>query len=579
MSRFAGRLPAVVRRRYLTKFALVVGVVMVLVAIGGYAMVTEATGTLEAQQQSQVGATAQLNANQTEQWVENYRQTVRMVSQYKEPRDGNVSGTQTRIDRDIQELPEATQAIHYVSISGEIRASTDRSVIGDLLGSLDIEWQKSLFFRSSQATRISYVHEQDGRRLVSFVSPIEGPSAAIMITVNMSAQADSFRTGIAGSETQVVRQNGTVEFDDDPENVFTEYRYADLLPALDDENGTGTGTVQDAATGQLLAYAPVDETKWTLVTHVPTSEAYAVADTIQRNVLIVIGLALGGFLFVGATIGRSTVRSLETLATKARELEAGNLETEVESDRVDELGQLFTAFGEMRDALRTQIQQAESAQKEAEVSRAEAMAMSESLQERAEEYSEIMQACARGDLTQRMDPDGETESMDRIAEEFNQMISELELTTGQLKTFASEVKAGGRGVQQSADTVRDASEQVAESVQTISDDAYEQRERLQSISEEMDGVAEDLEQFADEHPEIDFDASLATISEVARTLEEASSLGEATMAESERVAGAAEELVQSAEYLGAGLENFETDAEHEFVFQTGANGDGHAEET
>jgi methyl-accepting chemotaxis protein len=164
------------------------------------------------------------------------------------------------------------------------------------------------------------------------------------------------------------------------------------------------------------------------------------------------------------------------------------------------------------------------------------------------------------------------------------------MTTGQLKTFAVEVEEGGRNVQQSAETVRDASEQVADSVQKISDDAYDQKERLQNISEEMDAVATTLETYAEENPDVDFGDSLETIHEIAEMIGQAVDLGEETMAESENVAGAAEEqaaelnevssraeeLVRYAQYLGDGLSNFETEEEHEFVFQTGAGTTGPA---
>jgi len=291
-------------------------------------------------------------------------------------------------------------------------------------------------------------------------------------------------------------------------------------------------------------------------------------------------------VLIGGLLAYNTATSIERLTGKTEQMEEGDLDVEINSERIDSIGRLYDGFASMRDALREQIDEAERARKEAEVSRAEAMEMNNYLQETAEEYSQIMQACGRGDLTQRMDPDGENDAMDRIAREFNEMIGELEMTTGQLKTFATEVEESGRSVQQSAETVRDASEQVADSIQKISDDAYGQKERLDDIAAEMNEVAETLDGFAADHPEVDFGDSLETIQEIADMLDEAAELGEETMAESENVAGAAEEqaaelnevssraeeLTRYAEYLGDGLSNFETEEEHEFVFQTGAGG-------
>jgi methyl-accepting chemotaxis protein len=301
---------------------------------------------------------------------------------------------------------------------------------------------------------------------------------------------------------------------------------------------------------------------------------------------LVVSVVLGFVIvLIGAVLGFNTSRSIDRLTGKAEKIEEGNLDVDISSGRIDNIGRLYDGFANMRDALRQQIEEAEAARKEAEVSRAEAMEMNNYLQEKAEEYSEIMQACARGDLTRRMEPEGENEAMDQIAADFNEMITELEMTTGQLKTFADEVEEGGQSLQQSAETVRDASEQVADSVQKISDDAYDQKERLQRISERMDEVATTLEELADDHPDLEFDEALSNIRDVASDIEQAVELGEQTMSESENVAGAAEEqaaelnevsaraeeLTRYAQYLGDGLGNFETEEEHEFVFQTGAS--------
>jgi methyl-accepting chemotaxis protein len=208
--------------------------------------------------------------------------------------------------------------------------------------------------------------------------------------------------------------------------------------------------------------------------------------------------------------------------------------------------------------------------------------MADYLQEKAEEFSVAMEQTAAGDMTTRMETDGENESMDRIAEEFNEMIEELEKTTGQLKSFSEEVAESGDVVLSSAESVREASEQVAESVQKISDEAYEQKDRLQAVSEDLDELVVSLEAFEDEH-DVDFSDTLEQFRSVATELQTAADISEEMMAESETVAGAAEEqaaelnevssraekLKRYARPLGDILERFETEAEHEFVFSGG----------
>ncbi|WP_458190398.1 hypothetical protein [Haladaptatus sp. NG-WS-4] len=227
--------------------------------------------------------------------------------------------------------------------------------------------------------------------------------------------------------------------------------------------------------------------------------------------------------------------------------------------------------------------EAEKARKEAEAARSEAVRMNEYLQAKADEYAAIMQQCASGDLTGRMEPDGVVDAIDQIATEYNLTIDELERTFGQLKSFADEVESSGQMVQTSSQNIRHASEQCAESIQNISDDTYNQKERLQSISETMDRIAADIEAFASENPDVDFDDSLDRIDEVATTLDEVVELSEQTLSASKTIAGAAEEqaaelsevsqraedLARYARPLRDVIERFKTESEHEFYYPIG----------
>jgi methyl-accepting chemotaxis protein len=329
----------------------------------------------------------------------------------------------------------------------------------------------------------------------------------------------------------------------------------------------------------------VGEVEWVVVTSIPESDAFAVRDTVALNVLFIIVSALVALALLGLIIGRQTLSPLRDLQTKANQMEDGDLDVDMSTSRIDEFGDLYGAFDSMRGSLKDRITETESARKEAEVARAEAEEMASYLQDKAEEYSEIMDNVGSGDLTQRMTTDGEEESMDRIAEEFNEMIEELEKTTGQLKSYVDEVEEAGAEVEQSALTVREASEQVADSIQKISDDAYDQKERLQTVSESVDAVVASLDAFAADH-DVDLDDELADIEDLSATIGEIADLSEETMAESENVAGAAEEqaaelnevserandLQNYAQPLRDILDRFETEAEHEFVFSVGPTG-------
>jgi len=262
-------------------------------------------------------------------------------------------------------------------------------------------------------------------------------------------------------------------------------------------------------------------------------------------------------------------------------MEQGNLDIDIETDRIDAIGQLYGSLDSMRKALSIQIDEAQQARKEAEVSRAEAMEMNQYLERKAEEYSETMERCAAGDLTQRMEPDGENESMDRIAASFNEMIAELEKTTGQLATFADEVETSGEVVFESAANVREASEQAADSIQQISADTDDQIERLEAVRDDLDAAIDAFEGI--ESPDVAFDDAIENLQTVADAIDEILAIAEDTVGEAETVSEAAEEqaaelsevsqraedLTRYARPLDDVLSRFETDSEHEFYFPTG----------
>ncbi|WP_181685595.1 HAMP domain-containing protein [Halorhabdus salina] len=485
-----------------------------------------------------------------------------------------------------------TTAARYVAAGAGTEADQDVTQAGR-------EWVSDLSFAQADETKLSDVYRVGGEYVVGIVSPV-GVSQQRLLLVEVSV-ADISAT-LRGAEraeggfTEIVNHTGIVQMSERSSGLLEPYATNDrTLAPLENAKqvrqdstqragvisnmGASTAIIDESYT---VGYAPVDGTDWYVLVHAPRSSVFGFVQTVSNwgTIATVAGVLLIGL--VGATLGVSTSRSINRLRDRADAMESGDLDVAIHSNRIDDIGRLYDSFGNMRDALKRQIQEAEQARKEAEVSRAEAMELSTYLQDKAEEYSAIMQQCSKGDLTQRMEPDGENEAMDRIAEDFNEMIDELEKTTGQLKRFAEEVNDAGDVVQKSAESVRDASEQVADSIQKISDDAHEEMDRLDTLSKTMDKTIQQLETVADDN-DIDVTAQLADLRDVAETVNDIAELTEQTMAEAENVAGAAEEqaaelsevtqqaedLTRYARPLGDVLGSFETEAEHEFYFPTG----------
>ena len=614
--------PGFIRRSFALKFGLVLIVLGLAVGAVGVFGSEQLKGEFQEEVDQKFSTLAKQQAEALRDWNDNNIQTLDTFSRLPVMRNGNTSEVRSyllyeRRQRETWGGPGSPN-LHYVDKqSGEILTSTNNG--GRYVGSTaedlaPVVAQAVNEIQSGQETRRTAAF--DGTSVepdvvkIAYVSTIPDQSNRVLVyTVPSQDYAQSLSSGGVFSESgsagvaMVVDEQNRVIF----EQYGNRSQYLRPYPnngvydaATDNETGgpdTSNASVAGPANGDVLAsdsvyglagkeyvvgYSQVQGTEWVVTIHTNTESAYGevqqVADLALLATLIGV-LLIAGF---GAVLGRNTATAIDRLTSKAEEMEEGNLEVDLTSPRTDNIGRLYQGFANMRNALKQQIEEAEKARKEAEVSRAEALEMNNYLQDRADEYAQIMQQCAAGDLTQRMDADGENEAMDRIAEEFNEMIDELEKTTGQLKSFADEVETAGDVVKNSSESVRDASEQVADSVQKISDDAYDQKERLQEISETMDQIANDLDTFATQH-DLDFGESLERIEEVANMLSEVVDLSEETMAETENVAGAAEEqaaelneVTQRAEDLSRYarplrevLDRFETESEHEFYFPTG----------
>jgi methyl-accepting chemotaxis protein len=604
--------PDFIRESFALKFALVLLILGVSIGIIGLA----ATDQVKQETQKNVLDESERVASQegelVEQWVQNRELSTRLVSSNSQWAANDGFSRLLQIEQG--QLQGDIAQMHLLNGSGTSDYIEPESTITDSTG-FDSEmtvaeanrnWITKESFNSTSEVKMSTVYRVDGEPVVGFVSPIETSSFTryLLVEVKLNGIADSLQGAerADGGFTEVVNSSGTVMIAEPSDgsagvgdSVLESYSNGNadepIVAANSLRGSTQAVGVNDdmSPTPQVMderyvvGYAPVADTDWIVLTHAPHSAVFGFVQDVQRWGLIATLVEILLIAGVGATLGYSTSRAIGRLTNKAEEMRQGNLDVEVTSTRIDDIGQLYRAFGDMSESLKNQINEAQRSRKEAEVSRAEAMEMNNYLEEKAEEFSDAMSATAAGDLTQRMDTDGENDSMDRIASEFNEMIEELEKTTGQLTSFADEVAESGEVVLSSAESVRKASEQVAESIQKISDDAYDQEERLQDVSEDLDRLVESLEGIDEDNADVDLSEPLSQFRAVATAIQEAADTSEQMMAESENVAGAAEEqaaelnevssraekLKRYARPLGDILNRFETEAEHEFVFSGG----------
>ncbi|QLG50532.2 FIST N-terminal domain-containing protein [Natrinema halophilum] len=116
------------------------------------------------------------------------------------------------------------------------------------------------------------------------------------------------------------------------------------------------------------------------------------------------------------------------------------------------------------------------------------------IEDQTERFQESMQLVAAGQLAHRLETD--EESSLEIAEDFNEMMDELEGTIRHLKDFISLVVSSSDEVLSGTEEVSEASNQIGEVIQEISHGATAQSEQLQSVTNEMETLSSSIEEIA-----------------------------------------------------------------------------------
>jgi signal transduction histidine kinase len=109
--------------------------------------------------------------------------------------------------------------------------------------------------------------------------------------------------------------------------------------------------VDDDGKRQLGVAARMTPLGWTMAVEQPTSEAYANATTLQRQLIVAISLGLLAMVTIGYFWGRQFITPILTLEKGTQAVAAGQLESRVDIRTGDEFEVLGQAFNTMADRL------------------------------------------------------------------------------------------------------------------------------------------------------------------------------------------------------------------------------------
>ena len=549
--------PAAIRRRYAVKFGIALLILGLSVGLIGFVATAELTSGVEDRVEDDQTAFASQEAQGLQMWTEQNERTISVMAHSDAVASDDPAVIQDRLLEWEEHLADDTFAISYVDLEGEtVLASTDAALRDGTLGDLEAVDESAYTEATADVPWTSSPYVTEGElgeeaAVITYVQAVpDAEDRAIVYTAELEAYdleaSGDVTTVVVDGDDEIILDNAG--YLDEYETLGLEYDDASIVADARTEGATtqqlsaGTASVLDTydfpSEEYVVSAARVYGTDWVVLTHEPESQAFGFVHTVNEwgHYATAAGVVLIGL--IGAVLGRNTAVSIDRLTRKAGEMEDGNLDVDLETNRIDNIGRLYDGFDSMRVALRQQIEEAEAAREEAERERERIAEINDQLERTADEYSDVMEAAADGDLTARMDADGENEAMDAIAAEFNAMLEEIERTVAELNWFATDVATASEQVTASSEEVQSASEQVTESVQEISDGAERQNQSLQSVNQEMSGLSTTTEEIAASSNEV---ADIA--SRTVDTGKEGQEAAQEAITAMERIEGEAEDAV------------------------------------
>ena len=535
-------LPDPLRKSYLRKFVALSSVLLISLLIIGVMIQTTVATDLTQQQEETVLTNAETEAGSLGEWVDAQRSTVRTLSKH----NGITAEDQTTRRETLQEelsfLPEEAANLHILDQESKtITASTDSAIETKGVNATDIVWPgdvafESVSFESPNDVVQTWMYKDNGVPSVAYVSPVPDSDQLLVMVVRTSDRAGGFSTPINGTETTVVgRSTGDVLFDTNESAFLTTYSSFGGDGVSDAIEASPTGTVETDES--IAAFAPVERAglNWVVVKEAPKSEALAIATQVERNVWLLLGVALLGLVIFVMIIKRGLINEILEITDQATGLAEGNIDRKITNEqRIDEIGQVRGSFrdiqsylqtvgsqadalarqefddealsadvpGPLGDSLETMRDDLETSIEEIEAARAEAEELAASLETQAEVFSTQMQRAANGDLTQRLETDVGNESLSEIAVAFNQMLSQLEKTVVEIQLFAENVADSADEVATGSEEIKTAADEAARAVEEISDSANRQNEGLDEIVQEMTDLSATIEEVASSADEV-----------------------------------------------------------------------------
>ncbi|WP_435066712.1 ATP-binding protein [Haloplanus sp. C73] len=377
-------LPDPVRSRYALKLLGVSLVIVLLITALTTVTVFQVSDRVRDNQLRSVETNAELEARALGQWIDGKQQVVRTLSNHEGLTPVSDGRTQATLQTELDSLSPETASLsvverrprgHSDGTTEPIVASTDTQFVGRPLSVTDINWKPTVGFNFDDTDEVilSLVYTEGNETFVALASPLPDGEHVLVAEYQTSVRAERFTSAINGTDTLVLggftayvlfdenESNGMTPYEGDRANTTIGRAILRSEPTTDIHGAVLTET-------EVKGYysVPGEKVDWVVVKEVPRSKALAVTDRVQRDLWLLVALMMAGFLLMGTVIQLGPIRSIQRLARQANAIAEGDLSVDIDrSDRIDEVGEVRSAFDNTKAYIETITEQAEALSRQA----------------------------------------------------------------------------------------------------------------------------------------------------------------------------------------------------------------------
>ena len=378
-------LPDQLRSRYAFKLLGISLLIVTIIVSIGAVMAFQLSDRVADEQLRSVEATAELEADVLAEWIEGEQETIRILSSSEGIEPGNATETRKTLQMELEQMPPELAALHVAErpddpptngTREQIIASTQQELEGGELAESNINWgedpdgdDRQYFFESRNDVILSWIYIDGDEQSVAIASPTHDGEHVLIGEYRTSTRAKEFTSIINGTETVVLGGvSAFVVFDSTNPDEFRRYKgdrksteVGRRILERDDPFSIISGS--ELADNEVRGYhsVPAADTDWVVVKEAPRSNALAVTTQVRRDLVILFGTVMVGFLLIGVLIQYGPIRAIKRLSRQADTIAEGDLSVEIdEPDRIDEVGQLRQSFGNTQEYVQTIAEQSEA---------------------------------------------------------------------------------------------------------------------------------------------------------------------------------------------------------------------------